>query len=82
MKVFIALLLVAVAAASSISREDCPSNKEFGSFGDCPDSCYSLDHPVRACTLKLNWGCKCKAGYVLREDKVFTSDCIRPEECL
>ncbi|XP_055939178.1 WAP four-disulfide core domain protein 8-like [Argiope bruennichi] len=60
---------------------DCPPNKEYGSFGDCPDSCYSLEHPVEFCTLKLNWGCICKPGYVLREDKVFDSDCIRPEEC-
>ncbi|KAF8763255.1 Kunitz-type serine protease inhibitor like protein [Argiope bruennichi] len=59
----------------------CPPNKEIGEFGDCPESCYSLDHPVRPCTLKLNFGCKCKPGYVLKEDKVFDSDCIKPEEC-
>ncbi|CAL1298910.1 unnamed protein product [Larinioides sclopetarius] len=80
MKVFIVVFLVAVAVAA-VSSNDCPPNKEFGPFDDCPDSCYSLDHPVRPCTLRINWGCKCKDGYVLKEDKVYSSDCIRPEEC-
>ncbi|XP_055944317.1 zonadhesin-like [Argiope bruennichi] len=64
-----------------VTSNDCPPNKELGEFGDCPDSCYSLKHPVEFCTLRLNFGCKCKPGYVLKEDKVFDSDCIRPEEC-
>ncbi|GFR01910.1 TIL domain-containing protein, partial [Trichonephila clavata] len=60
---------------------DCPANKTYGSFGDCPPSCYSLQHPVRACTLKLNYGCMCEDDYVLLKDKVFSSPCVKPDDC-
>ncbi|GBM17446.1 hypothetical protein AVEN_193748-1 [Araneus ventricosus] len=58
---------------------DCPANKEFGTFGDCPPSC--LKNPPNFCTLRLNYGCKCKKGFVLTKYKDYNSDCVKPEDC-
>ncbi|GIY69233.1 hypothetical protein CEXT_261831 [Caerostris extrusa] len=61
MRTFIIFLCVALISATFVAAKDCPANKEFGSFGDCPKSCYTVKNPgPRACTLRLNHGCKCK----------------------
>ncbi|GBM17449.1 hypothetical protein AVEN_193749-1 [Araneus ventricosus] len=73
------LIVVLVNAAFAQSEQDCPPNKEFGSYGDCPPSC--LKNPPNFCTMKLNYGCKCKKGYVLTRYRDYKSDCIKPEEC-
>ncbi|GBM17445.1 hypothetical protein AVEN_193747-1 [Araneus ventricosus] len=75
----LAFIVVLVSAAFAQSEHDCPPNKEFGSYGDCPPSC--LKNPPNFCTLKLNYGCKCKEGYVLTRYQDYESDCIKPEEC-
>ncbi|CAL1298913.1 unnamed protein product [Larinioides sclopetarius] len=76
---FLACVVVLVSAAFAQSDHDCPKNKEFGSFGDCPPSC--LKNPPKACTLSLNYGCKCKEGYVLTKYMDYGSDCVKPEDC-
>ncbi|GIY69240.1 TIL domain-containing protein [Caerostris extrusa] len=82
MKTLILFLCVGLLSAVLVAAEDCPANKEFGSFGDCPESCYTVKNPgPRACTMKLNHGCKCLLGYVLLKDKDFSSDCVKPEDC-
>ncbi|CAL1298915.1 unnamed protein product [Larinioides sclopetarius] len=73
------LVLVVVCAAIPKPTPDCPANKEFGSFGDCPPSC--LKNPPKVCTGRLNFGCKCKEGYVLTKYKDYASDCVKPEDC-
>ncbi|XP_055939601.1 four-domain proteases inhibitor-like [Argiope bruennichi] len=80
MKVCILFVLIAVVFAFEIS-DNCPANKTLGYFGDCPESCLSLVVPPAFCTLKLNYGCMCKEGYVLLQDNEFSSDCIKPEDC-
>ncbi|CAL1298918.1 unnamed protein product [Larinioides sclopetarius] len=67
--------------SDSEPAENCPKNKTYGSYGDCPESCYSLTHPHQACTMKINYGCRCKEGYVLLTNKEYTSDCVKPEDC-
>ncbi|GFW45633.1 hypothetical protein TNCV_3245711 [Trichonephila clavipes] len=57
MKSLILCLAVVLLCSSFVAADqDCPANKTYGSFGDCPPSCYNLQHPVIACTLRLNYG--------------------------
>ncbi|GBM17439.1 hypothetical protein AVEN_193742-1 [Araneus ventricosus] len=81
MKVHILFLSLAVVMVVANETEDCPENKTYGSFGDCPESCYSLTHPRQACTMKINYGCRCEESYVLLRNMEFTSDCIKSEDC-
>ncbi|GFR02574.1 hypothetical protein TNCT_447571 [Trichonephila clavata] len=71
MKVLI-LCLAVVLLCSSFDAADrnCPANKTYGSFSDCPPSCSNRQNPGRICTLRINYGCKCKDGYVLLQDEV------------
>ncbi|CAL1298923.1 unnamed protein product [Larinioides sclopetarius] len=83
MKVLIISLFLLVAVVVAQQDQNCPTNKTYGSFGDCPMSCYLLiprDRP-EPCTMRLNWGCKCQEGFVLLEHKVFSSKCIKSEDC-
>nr|GBN88944.1 hypothetical protein AVEN_69296-1 [Araneus ventricosus] len=63
--------------------QNCPVNKTHGPFDDCPLSCYLLTPRTQPeqCTRRLNIGCKCQEGFVLLEHKVFSSKCIKPEDC-
>ncbi|CAL1298920.1 unnamed protein product [Larinioides sclopetarius] len=84
MKVLIISLFLLVAVVVAQQDENCPTNKTHGSFEDCPMSCYLLTphtQPPEPCTERLNWGCKCQEGFVLLEHKVFSSKCIKPEDC-
>ncbi|GBM17451.1 hypothetical protein AVEN_193751-1 [Araneus ventricosus] len=77
--IFLVLVVAVAAFPPFISPRDCPGNKEFGSFGDCPPSC--LKNPPKFCTARLNYGCKCKKGFVLTKYKDYNSDCVKPEDC-
>ncbi|KAF8763251.1 hypothetical protein HNY73_021453 [Argiope bruennichi] len=68
---------------NQLSYQDCPANKTYGSFGDCPMSCYLLTpRDPEPCTMRLNWGCKCQEGYVLLEHKVFSSNALNRKTVL
>ncbi|GBN88945.1 hypothetical protein AVEN_155381-1 [Araneus ventricosus] len=82
MKFLISLLLLVVVAVAQ-EDQNCPVNKTHGPFDDCPLSCYLLTPRTQPeqCTRRLNIGCKCQEGFVLLEHKVFSSKCIKPEDC-
>ncbi|GBM17443.1 hypothetical protein AVEN_193746-1 [Araneus ventricosus] len=77
--IFLVLVVAVAAFPPPIAPHDCPANKEFGTFGDCPPSC--LKNPPKFCTKRLGFGCKCKEGYVLTKYKDHNSDCVKPEDC-